>query len=107
MTTTMQLRDLDARVWRTATWASPFTVQLVVGAIVGVSWLVGKFAWSPHGFGQYAIGAAVTLLLSAATSGALFARGSFRAQGFAISIVGSFVVALVGATVYGFWIIGW
>lgn len=103
----MQLRDLDERAWRTATWASPFTVQLVVGVIVGVSWLVGKFAWSPHGFGQYAIGAAVTFLPLAAISGVLFTRRSFRAQGMAISIVGSFVVALVGATVYGFWIIGW
>lgn len=107
MTTMMQLRDLDERVWRTATWASPFTVQLILGAVVGVSWVVGKFAWSPHGFGQYAIGAAATLLLSAAISGVLFTRASFRAQGIAISIVGSFAVSLVGATVYGFWIVGW
>ncbi|MBJ7339338.1 hypothetical protein [Mycolicibacterium sp.] len=102
-----QLRDLDDRVWRTATWTSPFTVQLVLGAIVGIAWWVGKYAWSPHGFGQYAIGATTTLLLSVAISGVLYTRGSFRAQGMAISIVGSFVVAVVGATAYGFWIVGW
>ncbi|MGH3645076.1 MAG: hypothetical protein ACRDUX_39350, partial [Mycobacterium sp.] len=60
-----------------------------------------------HGFAQYSITAAVTLLVSAAVSGSLLMSRSPRAQGLALSIIGSFVVAIVGASVYGFWIIGW
>ena len=101
------LRHVDERVWRSATWASPFTIQVVLGCVVGISWLAGKYSGSPHGFGQFAIGAVATVLLSAAISAALFAKGSLRTQGVAISIIGSVVVALVGATAYGFWVIGW
>ena len=107
MTTFMRIRTEDARVWRTATWASPFTVQAVLAAVVGISWLAGRFARSPHGLAQYAIGSVITLVLSIAIAVALLIRKSSRAQGIAISIVGSLAVALVGGTVYGFWVIGW
>jgi hypothetical protein len=107
MTTNPRLRNSDARVWQTATWAAPFTIQVVLGLAVGISWLLGKYLSNVHGFGQFAFGAGATLLLSAAVSAALLTRESVRAQGVGISIVGSSVVAVVGATVYGFWIIGW
>ena len=107
MTANSRLHNLDGRVWRTATWAAPFTIQVVLGVAVGISWMLGKYSLNMHGLAQYATGAAFTLLLSAAVSLALFMRGSFRAQGVAVSIVGSFVVAVIGAAVYGFWIVGW
>ena len=56
---------------------------------------------------QYAIGSVITLVLSIAIVVALLNRKSSRAHGIAISIVGSLAVALVGGTVYGFWVIGW
>lgn len=107
MTTNPRLHNLNARVWQTATWAAPFTIQVVLGVAVGTSWLLGKYSSNVYGFVQYAIGAAATLLLSTAVCIALFMRGSSRARGIAVSIVGSFVVAVIGATAYGFWIIGW
>jgi hypothetical protein len=107
MTTTPRLRISDTHVWRAATWAAPFTIQIVVGVAIGISWLAGKYMSNVHGFGQFALGAGVTLLLSASVSAVLATRGSSRAHGVAVSIVGSSVVAVVGATIYGFWIIGW
>jgi hypothetical protein len=107
MSTLSRLRTLDGDVWRFATWAAPFTVQAVLGVAVGVTWLLGRSPSSLHGFSQYALGAGGTLLLAGVATGALLMRGSARAKGFAISIIGSFVVALIGATAYGFWIVGW
>jgi hypothetical protein len=107
MTSIPRLRDLDARVWSTATWAAPFTIQVVLGVAIAILWLLGKYLSNVHGFAQYVSGAAATLLLSAAVSILLFRSGSPRAQGLAISIVGSFVVAAIGGVVYGFWIVGW
>lgn len=107
MTTSSRLRNVDARVWRTATWAAPFTIQAVLGLGVGITWLVGRHPSNTHGFGQYAIGAGATFLLLASVGFALLRQGSPRAHGIAISLAGSFVVALVGATAYGSWIIGW
>lgn len=107
MTASTSISKIDAQVWRTATWAAPFTIQVVLGVAVSISWLVGKYASDVHGFIQFALGASATLVLSAAISAALYKTGSLRAQGIAISIVGSAVVATIGATTYGFWIVGW
>ena len=107
MTTSPRLRDLDSRVWSTATWAAPFTIQLVLGLAIAISWLLGKCLSNVHGFAQYLSGGAATLLISAVVSIVLFISGSPRAQGVAISIVGSFLVAAIGGIVYGFWIVGW
>lgn len=107
MSINLRFQVVDARVWRIATWAAPFMIQVVLGLTVGISWLLGKSSSNVHGPVQYALGAVATLLLSAVFSTVLFRRGSPRAQGIAVSICGSFVVAIVGATVYGLWIIGW
>jgi hypothetical protein len=107
MTVSPRLRNSDARVWQTATWAAPFTIQVVLGIAVSISWLLGQYSSNVHGFGQFALGVGATLILSAVVSAALLTRGSFRAKGVGISIIGSSVVAVIGATIYGFWIIGW
>jgi uncharacterized membrane protein len=107
MTASPRLRNFDERVWRIATWAAPFTIQVVLGVAVAISWLLGKNVSNLHGFAQYASGTAATLLLSAALSAPLFLSNSPRAQGVAISIVGSLAVSVVGGVLYGFWIIAW
>jgi hypothetical protein len=35
-------RRLDERVWRTAAWASPVTIQVVLGCVFATSCLVGN-----------------------------------------------------------------
>lgn len=107
MTTFSSFHIRDERVWRTATWAAPFAIQVILGVAVAISWLLGKYWSNLHGAGQFAFGAGATVLLSAAVSAALFARRTPAAQGIAISIVGSCLVAVVGAVIYGYWIIGW
>jgi len=102
-----RLRNFDGDAWRIATWAAPFTVQAVLGVAIAISWLLGKYVSNLHGFAQYASGMAATLLLSAAVSAPLFMSSSPRAQGVAISVVGSLAVSVVGGVLYGFWIIAW
>jgi hypothetical protein len=104
MTATLWLRNVD-RVWRTATWAAPFTMQVVLGVVIASSWLLGKYISNLHGFAQYASGTATTLILSAAVSVPLFLSNSPRAQGVAISIIGSLAVTVVGGVLFGFWIL--
>lgn len=82
-------------------------MQLVVGLTVSTSWLVGKSSLNVHGFSQFLLGMAITVVLSVATIAALLAQRTWRAKGVAMSIVGSLVLCIVGATAYGFWIIGW
>lgn len=107
MSSILRIRTLDATVWRTATWAAPFMIQVVLGFGIGITWVLGRKPSNLHGFGQYALGAAGTLLLAIAVSAGLFVRGTARAQGVAISMLGSVGVTLIGAIAYGFWIIGW
>jgi hypothetical protein len=107
MTASPRLRNFDDDVWRIATWAAPFIIQVVLGVAIAISWLLGKYISNLHGFAQYASGTVTTLLLSAAVSAPLFMSNSPRAQGVAISIVGSLVVSVIGGVLYGFWIIAW
>ena len=107
MTVRWWIRVSDERLWRSATWTTPFAIQVVLGVAIAISWLLGTCWSNLHGVGQFVLGAGATVLLSAATSAALFTRRTPAAQGIAISIVGSSLLALVGAVVYGFWIIGW
>jgi hypothetical protein len=107
MTSSTRFRNVDARVWSAATWAAPFTIQVVLGVAIAITWLLGKNVSNLHGFAQYAAGLAGTLLLSAAVSAPLYMSGSPRAQGVAISIVGSFAISLIGGVLYGVWIVAW
>lgn len=107
MQLSVRLSDLDSRAWSTATWASPFTTQLVLAGLIAISWLFGKAPTALHGFASFLAGAATTFLLCLVATVLLFSSSSSRARGIGISILGSFVIVLIGGIVYGFWIIQW
>jgi len=107
MTARSWICDSDERLWRTATWTTPFAIQAALAVAIAISWLLGKCWSNLHGVGQFTLGAGATAMSATAVSVALFARRTPAAQGIAIGIVGSSLLVLVGAVVYGFWIIGW
>lgn len=107
MPSMVRLRELDSRAWSTATWTAPFTTQLVLGALITISWLLGKHLSDTHEFRLFLIGTAVTIFLTAVTAILLLTSKSSRAHGLAVSVVGSSAVVIVGAVVYGFWIMQW
>ncbi|MGH3967956.1 MAG: hypothetical protein ACRDTV_07555 [Mycobacterium sp.] len=99
-----QLRDLDSRAWCTATWGAPFTVEIVVGAMVIVLWLLGKTQrFFPHDRAWFLTGTVITALASALTSGLLLTSASSRVRGIALSVAGSAVVVLVGGILLAFY----
>lgn len=100
-------RDVDARAWSSATWATPFVTQLLLALVVATSWLCGKVFVDVHGVLQFLSAAAVVLLVSAITCGALLRSASSRARGVALSVAGSYVVVFLGGIVYGFWVLQW
>lgn len=113
-----RLRDLDSRAWSAATWAAPFTVQVVLGAMFIVLWLIGKtppftsYNVETHStaIGERAwllTGAAITALVSVLVSGLFLSSRSSRARVAGLSIAGSAAVVLVGAIVYAFWFLRW
>ncbi|PIJ31041.1 hypothetical protein BMW24_021610 [Mycobacterium heckeshornense] len=103
------LRDLDSRVWSTATWALPFVVQLVLGAMFIVLWLLGKVPpFTTHSAYEgerawFISGAAVTMVASAVVSGLLLTSRSPCVRGVALSAVGSGTIVLIGSIVYAIW----
>lgn len=100
-------RDLDARAWSAATWATPFVTQLLLALVIAASWLSGEVFVHLHGFVQFLLGAAVVLIVSVVTCGALLSSASSRARGVALSVAGSYVVVFLGGIVYGFWVLQW
>jgi hypothetical protein len=100
-------RDVDARAWSAATWATPFVTQLLLALVVATSWMVGKVFVGAHGALLFLSAAAVVLIVSAATCGALLRSASPRARGVALSVAGSYVVVFLGGIVYGFWVLRW
>jgi len=100
-------RDVDARAWSAATWATPFVTQLLLALVVATSWLWGKVFVDVQGILQFLSAAAVVLLVSAVTCGALLRSASSRARGVALSVAGSYVVVFLGGIVYGFWVLQW
>lgn len=111
---TSQLRDMDSRAWSTATLASPFMVQLVLGAMLIILWLLGKAPPFMTHSGTYSgerawflTAAAVSTLLWVPVSGLLFRSGSSRVRGVALSVVGSASIVLIGSVVFAFWALRW
>ena len=100
-------RDVDDRAWSAATWATPFVTQLLLALVVAASWLCGKVFVAVHGLLQFLSAAAIVLLVSAVTCGALLGSASSRARGVALSVAGSYVVVFLGGIVYGFWVLQW
>jgi hypothetical protein len=98
-----QLRDLDSHTWRTATWSAPFTVELVVGAMVIVLWLLGKteYFFAPDR-AWFLTGTVITAVVSALTSGLLLTSSSSRVRGLGLSVAGSTAVVLAGGIIVAF-----
>lgn len=95
MSTITRLRSLDSRAWTTATWSAPFTVQIELGAMFIVLWLLGKtppftrYDIETHstyvgGRAWLLAGAAVTALGSAPVSGLLLRSQSSRIRAVAL-----------------------
>ncbi|BCI51607.1 hypothetical protein NIIDNTM18_08850 [Mycolicibacterium litorale] len=107
MTALARLHGLDTRVWSTATWSSPFVTQLVLALVIVMSWLLGKWFPGTGAVVLFAVSAVVVFLLCTVLSAVLIRSTSPRAYGVALSVAGSFAVALTGGLVYGFWILAW
>ena len=96
-----RVADLDARDWRTATWSALFIVQLLLGVLLVVMWLLGKWpfaAHSPHG-GERAwmmTSTAITTLASLGISVGLLGSQSSRHRALGLSLACSSVVVLIG-----------
>ena len=106
MTTSTRLGSLDSRAWATATWSAPLITQLILAALIASAWLLGKWFPGPA-LPLFAVSAIGVLVLCAAATFILMRSTSPRARGVAVSVAGSYVVVLVGAAVYGIWMLPW
>ncbi|MCG7578819.1 hypothetical protein [Mycolicibacterium sp. OfavD-34-C] len=106
MTTSTHLDGLDARAWATATWSAPLVTQLVLALLIASAWVLGKWFPGPA-LPLFATSAAGVFVLCAVATFVLIRSTSSRAHGMALSVAGSYVVVLVGATVYGIWMLQW
>ncbi|ODQ90902.1 hypothetical protein BHQ18_09345 [Mycolicibacterium flavescens] len=97
----------QSTVWRIATWAAPVLTQLILGFVLAVAWLVGKWLPGTSGLVLFLIGAGVTFLVSAAVSSLLIRSAAARERGLAYAVLGSYAVVLIGGAIYGFWILQW
>lgn len=98
-----RLRDLDSRAWSTATWTTPFMVELVVGVMVIVLWLLSKTTYFSSLHRTWLLtGTVLTALASVLTSGLLLTSPSSRLRGVGLSVAGSSVVVLVGGIILAF-----
>lgn len=99
----------DEQAWRTATWAVPFIVQIVVALNFMILWLLGKascFA-NEHERAWFLTGTAITVLVTSPIAGFLLRSHSSRVRGVALAIGASSAIMAIGAIVYGFWILRW
>ena len=106
MTTPTYLDGLDSRAWATATLSAPLVTQLVLVLLIASAWLLGKWFPGPA-LPLFAASAAGVFVLCAVATFVLIRSTSSRARGMALSVAGSYVVVLVGATLYGIWMLQW
>jgi hypothetical protein len=106
MTILGRLTALDARGWSAATWSAPLLTNLILASVVGLSWALGKLAPGPSAL-LFLVSALAALVVCALSTALLLRSADSRAQGIAISIVGSYAVAVVGGAIFGFWVLGW
>jgi hypothetical protein len=107
MTALARLNDLDARVWSTATWSAPLMTNVLLALVIVASWLLGRLLPGSGAVVLFLMSAAAVLLVCAVMTTLLARSTSSRARGIALSVVGSYAVVLVGALVYGFWVLRW
>lgn len=98
--------SLDSRAWATATWSAPLVAQLILALLIASAWLLGKWFPGPA-LPLFAASAAGVFVLCAVATFVLIRSTSSRARGMALSVAGSYVVVLVGATLYGIWMLPW
>ncbi|WP_425004137.1 hypothetical protein [Mycolicibacterium sp. S3B2] len=98
--------SLDSRAWATATLSAPLVTQLVLALLIASAWLLGKWFFGPA-LPLFAASAIGVFVLCAVATFVLIRSTSSRARGMALSVAGSYVVVLAGATLYGIWMLPW
>jgi uncharacterized membrane protein len=98
----------SSRLWSSATWAAPFTTQLVLGAMLIAQWVLGKLSLFPeHDRAWFLTGLAISTVMMVLFGGALLTRPSPRLRGLALSMVGLSVIVLVGGVVLSVSVLRW
>lgn len=103
----MSMAAGESVVWRTATWAAPLATQILLGLVLVIAWLLGKWFPGTSGLVLFLIGAATVFLLCAVLCGLLSRSVSPRARGVTLGVLGSYAVVLVGCAIYGLWFLQW
>lgn len=99
--------ELDEEAWRTATRSAPFVVQLVMGVLFVVMWLLAKSVFPTPGVyeGDRAwliMAAVITTFLSLGVGAMLRRSPSSRRRGLGVSIAGTSATVLLGSIVFAF-----
>lgn len=97
----------DAGAWRTATWSAPFVVQPVLGILLIVMWLLGKWPFDSHsaygGERTWMFTSTVITTLVSLGAGVLLLRSpSSRNRGLGLSLASCSVVVLAGGTIFAY-----
>nr|WP_244168747.1 hypothetical protein [Mycobacterium malmoense] len=105
MSASTRTKFFDARAWRTATWSSPFVVQLILGMLLVAMWLLGKWPFDTHSAyaGERAwmlTATVITAVVSLVVGAALLKSGSPRNRGLGISVISCSAVVLAGGTIF-------
>lgn len=97
-----RFRDIDTDVWRRATLLLPVAVQPVLALLVGITSLLVDRLLGPHlGFRPIVlIATAITTAPSVAFGAMAALAGSARRRAFGLSIIGSGLAVMIGATTY-------
>lgn len=107
MTPPTAQRD-NSSLWSSATWAAPFTTQLVLGAMLTAQWVLGKLSLFPeHERAWFLTGLAVSTIVMLLFGGVLMTRQSPRVRGLALSVVGSSAIVLVGGVAFSVSVLRW
>ena len=103
------MRGADDRVWAVAIRSSPLTIQLVLGGLFAVLWLMG---WS-RGWptttraeerANILIGTAAAAAIGLAAGAALLTRPGPTVRGYGLGVLGSSVVILIGGVGLVLWL---
>lgn len=101
----MRAKALDAHAWRTATWSAPLVVQPILGVLLVVMWLLGKWPFDTHSAyaGERAwmlTATVITTLASLLVGAALLRSASARNRGLGLSTLICSAALLVGGTIF-------
>lgn len=100
--TRARIREFDTDVWRTATRAAPVVVQVVIAAVFGVGWLLGRLPVDSDNWFRILVATAtvVTTVAAQLTAAALLRTESPRRRGLGLAIGGSGLAVLLGGLTY-------